>query len=278
MPRRLDPNLVVWTAALPGRGFAETVAAAAASGHGAISLARRFVMRAMRKERLSAEQMRAILAEAGVRVACVESCSAWYGGAVSEDGGEPVTTAEMIALARTFGAPLMAASSAEHAERPIGEVVQAFAELCREAADSGVAVALEPVAMWTLKDTGLALEIVERADAPNGGLLLDTWHHARSSSRDEVLDRIPPELVYAVQLADAPAAPEPDIKDECFHRRRMPGDGDLDLAGFLRRIGAGARAPIGVETWTSELARQDVGAVAEAFARATDEVRAAART
>jgi 4-hydroxyphenylpyruvate dioxygenase len=74
-----------------------------------------------------------------------------------------------------------------------------------------------------------------------------------------------------VQLRDAPATPEVELLSATLHERRLPGDGELDLTGFVGALQAiGAPAPIGVEIFSDELhARRPT----EAAALAGDAVR-----
>ncbi|MFN7922657.1 MAG: sugar phosphate isomerase/epimerase family protein [Bryobacteraceae bacterium] len=67
----------------------------------------------------------------------------------------------------------------------------------------------------------------------NVGLLLDSWHwHHAGSSTADILAAGKDRIVH-VQLADAPnIAPEKILDNE----RLMPGEGVIDLAGFLRAL------------------------------------------
>jgi sugar phosphate isomerase/epimerase len=61
--------------------------------------------------------------------------------------------------------------------------------------------------------------------------------------------------VFGVQLSDAPREAEANLLDETMHRRLLPGDGDGDVAGFVRLLDEiGAKAPIGVEVISDQLA------------------------
>jgi len=272
-----DPNLVLCTGAVPGRGFRETVAAAASSGHGGISMTVRFLMRAVVKENISFAEMPEILQAHGVRAAAVETGSDWLPGTDPGARAEAPPLAELVTLAQQLNAPVLTVLSGVRKLPPTREVARAFAEICRAGADAGLAVAIEPVAFMALRDTGLALEVIERADQPNGGLVLDSWHHARSGSRDADLARIPRDRIMAIQLVDAPANGAGDIRQECFFGRLLPGDGDLDLTGFLNRLqGRGQGVPTGVETWSEALHRKDIAAAADILAARTRAVQAAA--
>ena len=146
--------------------------------------------------------------------------------------------------------------------------MESFAGLCQRAADYGLLVHLEFMP-WTQVGSVLdALAIVEEAGSPNGGIMLDTWHHFRSSvSTPDLLARVPAEKILACQLNDAPAQAEPDPIQETLHRRRLPGEGDISLLEVLRYLrDGGSPAPLGIEVFSDDLLGQAPEAVASACA------------
>jgi sugar phosphate isomerase/epimerase len=56
------------------------------------------------------------------------------------------------------------------------------------------------------------------------------------------------ELIYWVEIDDADAEIVDDLWTDTIHHRRLPGEGVLDIQGFLSRVlQAGYRGPFGVE-------------------------------
>ena len=101
---------------------------------------------------------------------------------------------------------------------------------------------------------GDGLEVVRRADRPNGGLNIDTWHCARTGTTPTTCARCPAERVLAVQLATDRRRAEENLIEATLHERLLPGDGELDLAGYLRRPARHRRArPVGVEVFSDAL-------------------------
>jgi sugar phosphate isomerase/epimerase len=154
---------------------------------------------------------------------------------------------------------------------PFPEIAEAFAGVCDRAAEHGLVVHLEFLPWTPIRDLKAALEIVEMADRPNGGVMLDSWHHFRSGADDELLRRLPGTRILGVQLNDAPREPEPDLIAETTRRRLLPGEGDIDLVGLVRILDEiGSRAPIGVEVFSEKLFALPAREVAR---RAGDAVR-----
>ena len=85
-------------------------------------------------------------------------------------------------------------------------IVEAYAELCADAArytDARMVYEFMPYDV-NVNTVETALAVVEGADAPNGGLALDTWHLAKLRLEPDELRRIPPRFLSWVELSDGP--------------------------------------------------------------------------
>ncbi len=92
----------------------------------------------------------------------------------------------------------------------------------------------------------------------------------RTGTTAAQLRALPGDRVLAVQLDDGPAAAEDDLVDATLHHRRLPGEGDFDLVGYLRALNdGGSRAPIGVEVFSDEIHALGPAAAARLAADAT---------
>ena len=274
-------DLVLCSGTLPrGTPFRRRVAAASAAGFGAISLWGRDVQ-AARDDGLSEADMGRMLADHGLQVAELDPAWWWLPGAFDVHippevdsldvfrFGEP----EMFAVAEALRARSLNAVDVFGGDWSVEEAAEAFAGLCARAAEHGLLVHLEWLAWSRIPDLSTALEIVELAGAPNGGLNVDAWHVARTGTTLDDLRRVPAARVLAVQLDDGPARPEADLVHATLHDRVLPGDGEFDLHGLvdvLREIGT--TAPFGVEVFSDAL--HESGA-AQAAQRAAATTRAA---
>ena len=123
----------------------------------------------------------------------------------------------------------------------IGGIARAaddFRELGERAAKRGLRVGYEALAWGRhVNDHRDAWEIVRRADHPNVGLILDSFHTFARKTDVSTIRSIPKDKIFIVQLADAPAIPM-DLLYWSRHFRNMPGEGDLAVTDFMRAVAA----------------------------------------
>ena len=173
----------------------------------------------------------------------------------------PEGAEDVVAAAAALGARSI--TVLEHSDWLPGEhldqAAATLAEIANQAAEHGILALIEPFAWSPLDDHRVAAEIVERADRPNAGLLLDTWHLWRGPERGQLDPAIDPAMIKAIQVGDT--GPDPggqptpeEIANECIHHRLMPGDGHGNIAGLLADlIGRGVDAPLAIEVFSDEL-------------------------
>lgn len=134
---------------------------------------------------------------------------------------------------------------ASGAEGPIEQAAADYAELCDIAAEYEAVPALEFLAgAQTVRTLKAAGEVVSRADRPNGGILLDTFHFMVGGSElSEIADW--GQTVAMVHINDCPDKPERTDADRVF-----TGDGDFPLEGILAALAeAGYRGPLSLEVF-----------------------------
>ncbi|GGL69027.1 bifunctional sugar phosphate isomerase/epimerase/4-hydroxyphenylpyruvate dioxygenase family protein [Wenxinia marina] len=117
----------------------------------------------------------------------------------------------------------------------------------------GIEVGFEALAWGRyVNDHRDAWEVVRRADHPNVGVVLDSFHTLARRLDPDTIRRIPGDRITFVQLADAPAI-EMDLLYWSRHFRNMPGEGDLDVAGFMRAVAAtGYDGPVSLEIFNDQ--------------------------
>ncbi|MEI4471151.1 bifunctional sugar phosphate isomerase/epimerase/4-hydroxyphenylpyruvate dioxygenase family protein [Frigidibacter sp. MR17.24] len=139
-----------------------------------------------------------------------------------------------------------------------------FRELGERAAAKGIRVGYEALAWGRhVNDHRDAWEIVRRADHPNIGLILDSFHTLARGIDPETIRRIPGDKIFFVQLADAPKI-EMDLLYLSRHFRNMPGEGDLDVLAFTRAVAAaGYKGPVSLEIFNDQFRGRDARSTAK---------------
>jgi 4-hydroxyphenylpyruvate dioxygenase len=128
-----------------------------------------------------------------------------------------------------------------------------FRELGERAQKRGLRVGYEALAWGRhVNDHRDAWETVRRADHPAIGLILDSFHTLARGIDSDTIRSIPGDRIFIVQLADAPRM-DMDLLQWSRHYRNMPGEGDLDIAGFMRAVAAtGYAGPISLEIFNDQ--------------------------
>lgn len=102
-----------------------------------------------------------------------------------------------------------------------------------------------------------AWRIVERADHPQVGVCLDSFHILSRGHDPEEIEKIPGEKIFFLQLADAPAL-SMDVLSWSRHHRLFPGEGSFDLTAFLGHVlRAGYAGPLSLEVFNDTFRQTD---------------------
>jgi sugar phosphate isomerase/epimerase len=117
-----------------------------------------------------------------------------------------------------------------------------FAALCELARPLGLTIDLEFPSWTETPDLAEAARVLRAADQPNGGILVDLLHFARSGSSVIELRKLPAAWFHFAHVCDAPAEP-PATTEGVIHAARFerlfPGEGELDLRGVLAALPPG---------------------------------------
>jgi sugar phosphate isomerase/epimerase len=125
-----------------------------------------------------------------------------------------------------------------------------------------------------IPDLPTALELVRAVGADNLGIVLDSWHLARSGGSPALLDAGAAACIGALQLSDRTRAQilQPYRP---MSGRLLPGDGELALVDLLRRVfAAHPDVPVGIEVISDDMralsASQAASAAAASLRRLLD--------
>jgi sugar phosphate isomerase/epimerase len=138
----------------------------------------------------------------------------------------------------------------------LGTLTERFAELCADAAehhDAKIVYEFMPPDV-NVHDLDTALALVEGANAPNGGLAIDTWHMAKLGITPEALRSAPARQIGWVELSDGRWEDLPDPIDETINHRELPGEGEFPIREYVVALrDAGYDGPWGVEVLSAKL-------------------------
>ena len=139
-----------------------------------------------------------------------------------------------------------------------------LAELADLAARRGFRIGFEALAWGRhVHDWMQAWDIVRRADRPNLGVVLDSFHAFVRKNPIAPMAQIPGDKIALVQVADAPGILM-DPMSLSRHHRCFPGQGDWPITDFLEvTIGTGYNGPISLEIFNDQFR----GAPAASIAR-----------
>ena len=128
-----------------------------------------------------------------------------------------------------------------------------LAEMAERAAKGGLRVGYEALAWGRhVRRWSQAWDIVQRAGHPALGLIVDSFHTLALDDDPAGIADVPGERLFFVQLADAPRL-SLDVLSWSRHFRNFPGQGQLDVTGFLRAtLASGYRGPLSLEIFNDE--------------------------
>ncbi|KNZ32619.1 MAG: xylose isomerase [Methylibium sp. NZG] len=150
----------------------------------------------------------------------------------------------MLEMCHAVGAKVLLAcsSTSTHASADPDAAARDLRKLAMLALPLGIKVAYEGLS-WgrTINEFNTAWDIVCRADAPNLGLGIDSFHIVATKTPLDDLDLIDPGKIFLVQLADFMWNEVPSFEERmntARHFRVFPGEGvhSEELADLVKRL------------------------------------------
>jgi sugar phosphate isomerase/epimerase len=198
----------------------------------------------------SRDHLQGMFAEYGVGLCEFEMLAGWE---EADDYQGPLRKREArtLALAKAYDVPKVKAFAMAIPGitlAPVEVLAKRFAALCDRGAEIGTNIALECLTfMPGFTHTQMA-DVVNLADRPNATVQIDMWHFMRDPTGMEALDKLSGKQIVGVELCDGPAEPPADLMKEAVDGRLLPGEGEWDIIGVLRKLDEkGVDVPISVE-------------------------------
>jgi sugar phosphate isomerase/epimerase len=113
---------------------------------------------------------------------------------------------------------------------------------------SGMRLAIEYMPISPLVSVRETVAIVQQVGTDRAGAMIDIWHHSRGPDSWDDLAAVPADTIAYVELNDALPLQSDALAAETVSRRVFPGEGEFDVARFVRTLRAiGYRGMASVE-------------------------------
>lgn len=171
---------------------------------------------------------------------------------------------------------LVCSSTSTHASQDLDVIAKDLRKLAMLAIPLGIKVAYEGLS-WgrTINEFTTAWEVVCRADVPNLGIGLDSFHMFATQSSLDDLEMLDPEKIFLVQLADFMWQEIRSVEERITtarHFRVFPGEGvhSQALAELVRKLHwLGYRGDYSYEVFNDDYQQMPLPVVAQRARRAS---------
>lgn len=148
------------------------------------------------------------------------------------------------------------------ADGTIEETVRNFRVACERAESFGLNVGLEFIGhVPKVSDLHTAWRVVEAANRPNGGVVIDLFHFYRGGTKIEDIGEVPAQRILMVDLADAMPLPREQLLGS--RHRLYPGEGVAGVRDVLTALlRHGFDGPVAVELFNQAYWAADPAVIA----------------
>ena len=200
-------------------------------------------------ETRSLAEMRQILDDNGIEHVELEFLFDWFLDGEKKKQSD-LEKARLLDAAEALHARHLKVGDFFNTPTTVEKCAESFAALCRDAANAGIDVVFELMPFAMIDNLEDSLTMLEMADTPNGGLMIDTWHMVKMGVSNDMLAQVPGKHVLGVELNDGwlQTPHGMDMNTETTQHRQFCGEGEFDMGGLLAAIRSiGYDGPYGVE-------------------------------
>jgi 2-keto-myo-inositol isomerase len=225
------------------------------------------------------EELAVAVAQSGLAPSCINSIENITCLGADERQSVISELRHRVAMAKALHAPsIVVVPSCRDEGVPRGDAIADAVDVLRAMSDvaGDVSLAFEFLGKpgSTVPTLGMAIEITERVDRANVGMVLDVFHFYAGGSDPDDLQRIPLEKLLVVHLNGAEDLPRNQLTDA---HRLYPGEGVIPIVEILRALRErGYDGVASVEIFRPAYWEQDAYATAVAALRSAANVLVAA--
>jgi sugar phosphate isomerase/epimerase len=204
-------------------------------------------------EKYNLKEMKRILEDNGIRHVELEFLSDWF-LADERKKASDIRKQKLFEAAAGLGAHHIKVGDFLQESCLLPRLIDAFAILCREAAEHGTRIGFELMPFAMIRTLEESLAMVQGASVRNGGIIFDLWHIVKLGIPYEEVSRVPAEYVVGVELNDGTVAAPWSLHEDTINHRRLCGEGEFDVRGFVQCMqNAGYAGPSGIEVLSADL-------------------------
>lgn len=184
----------------------------------------------------------------------------------------------MLEMCAALGSEVLltCSSTSRHATQDMDAIVRDLRKLAMLAVPLGIKVAYEALSWgWTVNEFTTSWDLVCRADCPNLGLGLDSFHVLAAKTPLDSIDTLDPARIFLVQLSDFMWQDTPSFEERMATARTFrvfPGEGvhSDELADLVLRLDRiGYRGDYSYEVFNDDYQQLPLHTVAQRARRST---------
>jgi sugar phosphate isomerase/epimerase len=203
-------------------------------------------------ERRSLKEMKRILDDNGIRHVELEFLTDWFLDGEKKKKSDK-TRQMLLTAAEALGARHIKIGDFDRNQVPMPRLIESFASVCTDAANYGTNILFELIVDAMIRTLPETLEMVEGANAKNGGIMIDLWHMVKLGISYEDIARIPSRFLLGIEINDGTLQCPWSLHEDTINYRRLCGEGEFDVKGFVSRmLQAGYTGPWGIEVLSKE--------------------------
>jgi sugar phosphate isomerase/epimerase len=202
------------------------------------------------------KEMKQILDDNGMKHIEIEFLADWFLEPGERRAASDARRQMLLTAAEVLGGRHIKVGDFWRTPCDMDTMIEEFALLCQEARDRGTKIAYEMMPFSTIDSLERALHLVKSAGAKNGGVIFDLWHIVKLGIPYENVWHFPQEHFLGVEINDGyiKNVPTQDMVEETTQYRRLCGEGEFDIKGFMKYMPASHyNGPVGIEVLSKDL-------------------------